>query len=335
MVDKHARIYRELRMKNKRGRMTRRDFTNSALAAASIAGLIPTLKAASFDYPWKLGVITDEVSADLQTVLSDFFPKYGLKWAEIRNLKLNGKSEYVYRTATVEQAKAIRKQLDDAGVKLSVLDTGIYKIALPGTQPVGENAADLNPEHGAYKHQLEDLKHAAEIAHTLGTDRLRIFTFKRVQDPDAIFNRIVDELDKALVVAKQAGVVLVVENEFDCNTGTGKETAKLLKTVTDRRLMHNWDPGNCYEAGEKPFPDAWDQLDHSRIVHIHLKDARGKKWEPIGSGDIDFAGQFEALKKMGYSGTLSLETHYRNAQHDIYQSSVESMDGLVRTLKKV
>jgi sugar phosphate isomerase/epimerase len=99
--------------------------------------------------------------------------------------------------------------------------------------------------------------------------------------------------------------------------------------------MHNWDPGNCYEAGEEPFPKAWDQLDHSRIAHIHLKDGEGKQWKPIGKGKIDFVGQFRALKNMHYSGTLSLETHYRNAQRDLYTSSEESMDGLFDVLKKV
>jgi sugar phosphate isomerase/epimerase len=99
--------------------------------------------------------------------------------------------------------------------------------------------------------------------------------------------------------------------------------------------MHNWDPGNCFEASEQPFPKAWDQLDHSRIAHIHLKDAAGKSWEPIGRGKIDFVGQFKALKAMGYAGTMSLETHYRNAQKDPYASSVESMDGLFTVLKEV
>jgi len=99
--------------------------------------------------------------------------------------------------------------------------------------------------------------------------------------------------------------------------------------------MHNWDPGNCYEAGEEPFPKAWDLIDHSRIAHIHLKDAAGKQWEPVGKGKIDFVSQFQALKKMKYSGTLSLETHYRNAKKDIYTSSVESMDGLMDVLRKV
>jgi L-ribulose-5-phosphate 3-epimerase len=291
--------------------------------------------AEDFDYPWKLGVITDEVSPDLTETLKNFFPKYRLGWAEIRNLKLDGKNKYVYKDATPSEIKAIRKQLDDAGVKLSILDTAFYKIPLPGTQPLHESATELNPAEGVFVRQMEELKRAADAAHALGTNKLRIFTFSRVADPNAIFDRIVDELHKALPVAKEHDVVLVVENEHSCNTATGTETAQLFKAVTDRRLMHNWDPGNCFEGGEEPFPKAWNMLDHKRIAHIHLKDAAGKAWKPIGAGEIDFVGQFTALKKMKYGETLSLETHYRNAERNLYASSVESMDGLFSVLKKV
>ncbi len=312
-------------------RSTRREILGAAAAlAAAFHG-----RAASFDYPWKLGIITDEVSPDLNKVLTEFYPKYGLKWAELRDVKLGGTTRYVYKDATPAQVKQISKQLDDAGIKVSVLDTGVYKIALPGTTPLGANARDLNPAEGEFKAQLEDLKRAAEAAHILGTDRLRIFTFKRVADPDKIFNRICDQLQKAIGVAKQQKVNLLVENEFDCNVATGTETARLFKALPDKTLMHNWDPGNCFEAGEQPFPKAWDQLDHSRITHIHLKDAKGKSWEPIGSGEIDFAGQFKALKKLSYAGTMSLETHYKNPANDPYSSSVESMDGLYRVLASV
>lgn len=314
--------------------MNRREFVGlSSLAALGLA--MPAFADGMYDYPWKLGVITDEVSPDLSHVLSSFYPKYGLKWAEIRNLQLAGKNEYVYRSATPAQLREVKKQLDDAGVKMSVLDTGIYKITLPGTHPLGANASDLNQEDGVYAKQMEELKQAADAAHALGTNRIRIFTFKRVADPDAIFDRIVDNLHKAIAVAKQHDITLLVENEFDCNTGTGTETAKLFKAIPDRTLMHNWDPGNCFEAGEQPFPKAWDQLDKSRISHMHLKDAAGKSWEPIGGGKIDFVGQFKALKQINYQGTMSLETHYHNAQHDPYTSSVESMNGLVNVLKEV
>ena len=313
--------------------MNRRQFNIGALAALGLSATHAL--AETFDYPWKLGIITDEVDFDLDRTLKSFYPKYGLKWAEIRDVLFDGKHSYVYRDASPSQLKKIWQQLDDAGVKLAVLDTAVYKIGLPGTTLVRPNPKDLNPGTGEYDRQLEDLKRASDAAHALGTDRLRIFTFNRVVDPDAIFDRIVDELHKALAVAKQQDVTLLVENEMSCNTGSGTETGKLFRAIKDKRLMHTWDPGNCDEAGEQPFPKAWDMLDHSRIAHIHLKDSTRKAWKPIGGGDIDFVGQFTALKKMKYSGTMSLETHYSNAAKDRYTSSEESMDGLVSVLKKV
>ncbi|MBV8819112.1 MAG: sugar phosphate isomerase/epimerase [Acidobacteriaceae bacterium] len=314
--------------------MNRREFNRmGAMAALGLA--TGMARGETFDYPWKLGIITDEADPDLSLVLEKFYPKYGLKWAEIRNVKLDGKSKYVYKNATPQQLKDIRKQLDDAGVKLSVLDTAIYKIALPGTTPLAESATEKNPAEGMFQTQMEDLKRAADAAHTLGTEKIRIFTFLRVQDPDTIFDRILEQLNKVLPVAKENGVILLVENEHSCNTATGAESGKLLRAISDERLMLNWDPGNCYEAGEQPFPKAWDEFDHKRIGHIHLKDAQGKAWRPVGGGEIDFIGQFKALKEMNYSSTMSLETHYRNAEHNIYTSSVESMDGLVKVLKEV
>src|ERR1700722_20419992 len=116
------------------------------MAALSLSA--PWAGAETFDYPWKLGVITDEVSSDLGETLKTFYPKYQLSWAEIRNLNLDGKNKYVYKNASAEEIKDIRKQLDDAGVKLSILDTAFYKIQLPGTKPLHESATELNPAEG-------------------------------------------------------------------------------------------------------------------------------------------------------------------------------------------
>ncbi len=314
--------------------MNRRNF-NRLAASALCSPLAVDAFAESFNYPWNLGIITDQVDLNLRRALHSFYPKYRLRWAELRYLDLNGKKTYVYADATPNQLKQVRRQLDDAGVKLSVLDTAIYKITLPGTTPAGETPAYVNPAQGEFNRQIEDLKRAADAAHALGTERIRIFTFRRVADPAAIFNRVLEELQKAIGVAKQQGITLLVENEYDCNIGTGEETVRLFKALPDRRLMHNWDPCNAYEMGEQPFPVVWNQLDHTRISHIHLKDAAGKEWKPIGAGKINFAGQFLALKAMNYSGTLSLETRYRAASQDQYASSVESMNGLANILRKL
>jgi len=73
---------------------------------------------------------------------------------------------------------------------------------------------------------------------------------------------------------------------------------------------------------------------------MHLKDAAPgakpgeSKWMPIGSGKIDFVGQFRALIQNGYDGTMSLETHYLNAAKNKEQSSRESMEGLLKVIQE-
>lgn len=324
--------------------MRRRDFLwRAALAAGALPASLLARGAAPafgrFDYPWKLGLITDEADADLSRVLSQFVPHYHLRWVELRNVRFAGRGVYLGERGTPAEVRQVKQQLQRAGVRLSVLDTGVYKVWLPGTHGAG-NASDLNPVNTRFARQLEILKHACGVAHQLGTRKIRIFTFSRVPDPHQVFDRVVAELHKALDVARQEDVELVVENEFDCNVGTGEETARLFRAIPDPRLKHNWDPGNCFVAGEQPYPLAWSKLDHARIVHMHLKDAvrdaAGKyHWMPVGKGSIDFVGQFRALKAMRYQGTLSLETHYRNAQHEPWTSSMESMDGIERVLHQV
>ena len=105
-------------------------------------------------------------------------------------------------------------------------------------------------------------------------------------------------------------------------------------------LGANWDPGNAYDAGETPFPNGYDALDKRRVWHIHLKDAAPgakpgeSRWMPIGAGKIDFVGQFRALIRDGYEGTMSLETHYLNAAKNKEQSSTESMQGLLKVISE-
>lgn len=73
---------------------------------------------------------------------------------------------------------------------------------------------------------------------------------------------------------------------------------------------------------------------------MHLKDAqpkpdgKGWEWRPVGGGKIDYVGQFRALLKDGYEGTMSLETHYLNAAKDKEASSRESMEGILATIRK-
>ncbi len=123
------------------------------------------------------------------------------------------------------------------------------------------------------------------------------------------------KLREAAAATAGEGIHLVLENELDCNTATGREAARTLAAVPGLAL--NWDPGNAVLRGElDAFPAGWQALPKDRILHCHVKnaarDAAGKLgWSPVDIGVVDWTAQFRALKDAGYRGAVSLETHWR------------------------
>ena len=62
-----------------------------------------------------------------------------------------------------------------------------------------------------------------------------------------------------------------------------------------------------------------------RVLHVHVKDARRRppapgalcaEATPVGDGDVGWRAHLAELKRLGYRGLLSLETHWRVRQLD-------------------
>jgi sugar phosphate isomerase/epimerase len=310
--------------------MKRREFLASGAAAALFGPL--SLRAADVK-EFKLGVITDEITQDFDHALA-WANGFGLKWVEVRLLW----NKYVTELSGDEVKKA-KDLLAKHNLKISVVDSPYFKTLLPGTESKFATEKP-DPLQSDFSQQNGILERAITRAKEFGADKVRIFSFLRVSDPHTIFDRVAKELDRTAGIAQKEEIRLVLENEFSCNVATGEEGAAMLKAVKSPALGLNWDPGNAYDAGETPFPNGYGTLDKTRMWHMHLKDAApGAKpgesqWMPIGSGKIDYVGQFRALIKNGYEGTMSLETHYLNAAKNKEQSSRESMDGLLKVIRE-
>ena len=310
--------------------MKRREFVAGGATAAllsAIPGWAAELK------QFRLGVITDELTQDFEKALV-WAKGFGLDWVELRFVW----NKYVV-DFTTDDVKRAKDLLEKHGLKVSVVDSPYFKTVLPGTQSkYDEGKAD--PMQSDFSKQGAILEKAIARAKDFATDKVRIFAFLRVADPKTVFDRVAKELEKTAGIAQREGIRLVLENEFSCNVATGAEGAAMLKAVTSPAFGLNWDPGNAYAAGETPFPDGYEPIDKKRIWHMHLKDAapgpKGgeAKWMPIGGGKIDYLGQFRAVLKNGYEGTMSLETHYLNAAKNKEASSRESMEGLLKVIKE-
>lgn len=310
--------------------MRRREFVAggaTAVLVGAMRGWGAELK--QFD----LGVITDEVTQDFEKALV-WAKGFGLNWVELRFLW----NKYVTELAP-DDVKRAKDLLAKHRMKVSVVDSSYFKTLLPGTQSKFDTGKK-DPLQSDFASQKGILERAIQRAKDFGTEKIRIFAFLRVEDPKTVFDRVAKELETTAAVAQSEGVRLLLENEFSCNVATGAEGAAMLATVKSPALGLNWDPGNAYTAGEIPYPNGYETLDKKRIWHMHLKDAapnpKGGEaiWRPIGGGKIDYLGQFRALIKDDYKGTMSLETHYLNAAKDKEASSRESLEGLLKVIRE-
>ena len=264
----------------------------------------------------QLAAITDEISQDFEHAL-DVMLEYGATGAELRGLW--GTNIADLSDAQVARAKAALK---DRGMQAVALATPFFKCDLtPQTPNPGEAAGAMHLANAlGLEQQRELLTRCIRLAHLFETPLLRVFTFwrKDALTPE-VEARIVDSFADPLALAEREGVILGLENEHACFIGTGAEAGRIAAAINSPHLKIVWDPGNAYFAGETPYPAGYEAV-QPWLTHVHVKDGKRvetadqgsrPQWCVIGEGEIDYVGQFAALKRDGYTGWISLETHYR------------------------
>jgi sugar phosphate isomerase/epimerase len=305
---------------------------STTLSGAPFPALSESESARLAKSPFKISVITDEISQDFGHACEVAAQQFGMGWVEIRTLW--NKNIVNLDAKGIAEALAILKKNN---LRVTDIASPLFKVDWPGA-PISKfsERAQFNASF-SFEQQDEVLERSIEAARKFSTDRIRCFDFWRLDDQKPYRQAINDKLDNAAEKAGKNGLVLILENESSCNTATGAEAAKTLAGVPSRHFMLNWDPGNAADAGEKPYPDGYNLLPKERIGHCHCKDAvRGKKgyeWAAMGKGIIDWVGQFAALKSDGYQHAVSLETHWRGAGTP-EKSSIESWAGMKAALEK-
>jgi sugar phosphate isomerase/epimerase len=293
----------------------RRFLAASAMTAATVA-VCPMFGQQSRERsPFKIAVISDEISQDFDHACSVISKEFGLHWVELRALW--GKNLQSLPDAELSQAETI---LAKYGLRVTDIASPLFKVDWPGAP-----RSRFSPKNDSFRasfdfqQQQEVLERSIALAERFKTQRVRCFDFWRLDDVKPYRAAINAKLLEAANTCGKRGILLVIENEFECNTAAGREAAETLAAVQSPHLMLNWDPGNAVMAGEMDaFPVAWDLLPKHRIGHCHcknaVKDASGKvHWAPVGTGFIDWTAQFKALAATGYRQAVSLETHWRGA----------------------
>ncbi len=282
----------------------------------------------------QLSILTDEISQDFGHACEVASRDFGMGLVDLR--EAGGKNLMNWDAAQIAE---VRKIVDRFNLRVACLATPIFKVDWPDAPK--SPFSPKRDEFGAsftFAQQDELLEHAFELAGQFRTDRIRVFDFWRLEDQKPHRAAIDDVVRKAVAKAGKRGLTLVLENEYACNTATGAEAGRLAAAIPDKALQITWDPGNAQFRDEVPFPGGYAAIPKGRIGHVHCKDAArsaaGKwEWMAMGSGVIDWAGQFRALKADGYSHACTLETHWRGAGTP-EASSRESFAGMKALLKK-
>jgi sugar phosphate isomerase/epimerase len=315
---------------------TRRTFlTTTACATAAFAA--PGFARAQANSPFKLSVISDEISPDFDHACSVAAKDFGLQWVELRSLW--GKNIADLKADDISRAQAIL-----AKYNLRVTDIGspLFKVDWPGA-PLSKFSSQKGAKNDSFaatadfKRQDDVLAACIEAAKQFKTGKIRCFDFWRLEDVAPYRAAIDDKLRTAAEITQKQGIALIIENEHECNTVTAAEAARLLAAVKPLNL--NWDPANAVMHGElDAFPAGWALLPKDRILHCHCKnvarDAAGElQWSPVDIGFIDWPAQFRALKAIGYSNAVSLETHWRGAGTPEASSRI-SWSGMKKALQE-
>ncbi|MBO0830340.1 MAG: sugar phosphate isomerase/epimerase [Actinobacteria bacterium] len=237
-----------------------------------------------------LSGFADEISPDLDEQLAT------LAAESISHLEL--RSVWSTNVADVDDAQltGLRRRLGASGVGVSAIGSPIGKIDIE---------APLEPE-------LERLRRIADVAHLLGTNLVRVFSFfmPEGRDPQLYRGQVIDRMRALAEIAEERGLVLAHENEKNIYGDRPERCADIIESVSSPALRATFDAANFVQCGVRPHSDGYELL-RPYLVYVQVKDALMGTGEvvPAGQGDGQVKETVAALRDSGFNSYLSLEPH--------------------------
>lgn len=211
----------------------------------------------------KTYAFADEASPNIDEQITAL-KRNGLNGIEIRNVDGTNISDIA-----LEKAKEVQYKLQENGLI---------------TWSVGSPIGKIDIEKDDFTAHLEKLKRTLEIANTLKTDNIRIFSFyipngKNISDYK---NEVIERLGIMCETAKEFNIFLCHENEKGIYGDTPERCLEIYKAIPT--LKGIFDPANYIQSNVDNLK-AWELLkDHT--YYMHIKDAKTNgAVVPAGIGD--------------------------------------------------
>ncbi|MYB96818.1 sugar phosphate isomerase/epimerase [Candidatus Poribacteria bacterium] len=258
---------------------------------------------------FKLGTITDGISRDFEYAL-DTMVATGLEYVELQYLW-----EKQVGDLTDADIERVRGLIAARNLKVSCISHHNLS-ALP------VDTAVVAP---AYREHITTLQRCIDVAQALGTNLVRIFSFRKEMvlfgaEPvisEGAWTTLMNRLEEPLQIADAAGITLVMETAISGNVTSAFLARKLIDALDVPHLKVLWDPCSSLYCTEVPYPNGYEVI-REHIAHVHLKDgvvnlpAATFDFCAMRQGQMDpyYNDIVEALKRDGYAGAISLESVY-------------------------
>lgn len=238
---------------------------------------------------WILSAFADEAGGSCQEQIA------ALQRANLKHIDIRGINNFNISALPLENAREVKKQLDDAGISCHMFGSPIGKIDI---------ADDLQTD-------LQKLHHLCELAPVLDCNAVRIFSFynKENRAREEFQNESLRRLSTLKSEAEKLGLVLFHENEKDIFGEKLEDVLILARELRDDKtfkLIFDFD--NYNQAGD----DVWRNWEALREMTdaFHLKDSTAKNQHvPIGQGNGKAHEILNDAKNRGWCGPLSVEPH--------------------------
>ena len=190
-----------------------------------------------------------------------------------------------YYTWTLDQAKDMKKLLDDLGIKCH------------------------STHNGTNSFQAANLQKTIDLNHAIGGTFVVLASSIRSTNPDDWKKLAVDTLGPALETLRAAGLRGGYHNhqyEF-VSTNGGPRPMEVLAANTPKDFMLQFDVGTAVEMGADPV--AWINANPGRINSLHLKDWNKERAYKVlfGEGAVPWKAVLTAAEKTGGAEYLLIE----------------------------
>lgn len=234
------------------------------------------------------------------------------------------------------ELKTVVKLQQEYGLSVATMGSPIGKVRLLDVDD------GTNNKYIPFKKYLQtDVKHACEVANTLGTKLLRGFSFYHPAGtaPEDHINQVVDQLGQIADVCAAEGLVFGLEVEANLVGQTGKILAEIHRKVKKTNLVLIFDGANLVCQGMTPdqvFAEYLAMKPGLGWIHVkdyrhdsaagrlkHIDEASLKNFVPADLGDTgheailrDLKAELpkieKRMKKLGAPGVIfDLEPHVK------------------------